>query len=395
MPFYHRLGDIPRKRHIVFRRPDGALLAEELMGSHGFSGPSSLLYHLRPPTSMRDVRRCGPDEGWRASPEQVLGHRHFATPRLGETDGMAMGRVPLLYNRDVALSFAHVTRPDDFFYRNGQGDELVYVSGGSGILESVMGEVAFGAGDYLVIPRGIVHRYRITQGPLTCLFFESAGAVRIPRHYRNPVGQMLESAPYSERDIRPPQALPVNDETGDFPIVIKRDNRFVEAILDHHPFDVVGWDGTYYPWAFQIRDFEPRVGLVHLPPPVHQTFEGDGFVICSFVPRLYDFHPQAIPAPYHHSNCMTDEVIYYASDEFMSRSGIAFGSVTLHPDGLPHGPQPGRTEASIGQTRTNELAVMLDAFRPLRVSAQALEIEDVGYARSWLPPAQPLGGTSS
>lgn len=384
MPFYHRLGEVPRKRHIAFHRPDGTLLQEELMGNNGFSGPSALLYHLRPPTSFRSVKKCGPQPGWQPEPEPALGHRHFLTPRLGESSSMAMGRVPLLYNRDVAVSFARASQPDPFFYRNGQGDELVYVSAGSGVLESVMGEVPFGPGDYLVIPRGIVHRYRITQAPLACLIFESAGAVRIPRHYRNQAGQMLESAPYSERDIRRPASLPVHDEKGSFPIIIKRDNRFVEAVLDHHPFDVVGWDGAYYPWAFQIRDFEPRVGLVHLPPPVHQTFEGDGFVVCSFVPRLYDFHPQAVPAPYHHSNCMTDEVLFYASDEFMSRKGIAFGSITLHPDGLPHGPQPGRIEASIGQTSTNELAVMLDTFRPLRVSAQATEIEDVAYAGSWI-----------
>ena len=384
MPFYHRLGEIPRKRHVAFRQADGTLLAEELMGNHGFSGPSVLLYHLRPPTSFRSVKPCGPQEGWQAEPSPALGHRHFLTPRLGEASSMAMGRVPLLYNRDVAMSFARVAKADPFFYRNAQGDELVYVSSGSGVLESMMGEVPFDPGDYLVVPRGIVHRYRITHGPLECLFFESAGSVRIPKHYRNPLGQLLESAPYCERDIRPPEALPIFDEKGDFPIRVKRDNRFVEAVLDHHPFDVVGWDGAYYPWAFQIRDFEPRVGLVHLPPPVHQTFEGDGFVICSFVPRPYDFHPEAIPAPYHHSNCMTDEVLFYASDEFMSRKGIARGSVTLHPDGLPHGPQPGRTEASIGKARTDELAVMLDTFRPLRVSAQALDIEDRGYPASWL-----------
>lgn len=385
MPYYHRLGELPRKRHIVFRYADGRLLAEELMGNNGFSGPSALLYHLRPPTSFRTVKPFGGAAAWAQEASPALGHRHFVTPRIGGSTSMFTGRTPLLFNRDVAVSFARVTTTDDHFYRNGQGDELVYVSAGSWVLESVMGVIAFGPGDYLVVPRGIVHRYRIADGPLCCLFLESAGSVRIPKHYRNPVGQMLESAPYSERDLRRPEALPVHDETGDFPILIKRDNRFVEAVLDHHPFDVVGWDGAYYPWAFNIRDFEPRVGRVHLPPPVHQTFEGDGFVVCSFVPRLYDFDPEAVPAPYHHSNCMTDEVLFYASSEFMSRKGIGFGSITLHPDGLPHGPQPGRIEASIGQKSTDELAVMLDTFRPLRVSEQAAAIEDVAYPLSWLP----------
>jgi len=235
-----------------------------------------------------------------------------------------------------------------------------------------------------VIPRGILHRYRFGQGPHRFLMIESAGYIRTPKRYRNEHGQLLEQAPYSERDIRRPERLAVNDERGEFVLVVKKENRLTEFVLDHHPFDVVGWDGYYYPWIFNIHDFEPRVGRFHLPPPVHQTFEGDGFVICSFCPRPYDFDPNAVPAPYNHSNVMSDEVLYYANSEFMSRKGIEYGSVTLHPDGIPHGPQPGRTEASIGAKETNELAVMVDTFRPLLVSKGALDVEDRDYYTSWL-----------
>jgi homogentisate 1,2-dioxygenase len=297
---------------------------------------------------------------------------------------MTMDRVPILYNNDVALLFAQPDREDDFFYRNAQGDEIVYVSEGEGVLETPLGRLAFASGDYVVIPRGIMHRYRFTTPPARCLVIESAGYVRTPKRYRNEHGQLMESSPYSERDIRKPQDLETRDERGDFRLMVKKENRLHEMTLAWHPFDVVGWDGYYYPWAFSIRDFEPRVGRVHLPPPVHQTFEGDNFVVCSFCPRPYDFDPNAVPVPYNHSNVMSDEVIYYASAEFMSRKGIEYGSVTLHPDGVPHGPHPGRTEASLGAARTDELAVMLDTFHPLHVSRQALEIEDGEYFRSWI-----------
>jgi homogentisate 1,2-dioxygenase len=250
----------------------------------------------------------------------------------------------------------------------------------------------FRRGDYLVIPRGLLTRLRFTERPARCLVIESAGYVRTPHRYRNEFGQLTEMAPFSERDIRRPADLDTRDERGEFPVLVKKDNRLTRVVVDHHPFDVVGWDGHYYPWAFNIHDFEPRVGRLHLPPPVHQTFEGDGFVICSFCPRPYDFDPEAVPVPYNHSNVMSDEVLYYASSEFMSRKGIEYGSVTLHPDGVPHGPHPGRTEASLGQTRTDELAVMLDTFRPLKVAAAALPVEDREYHRSWVeipPPPRP------
>ncbi len=384
MSVYMQMGRVPRKRHSVFRQPDGTLYAEELMGNRGFDGLSALIYHVHPPTRVRRVRRTKALDWQGEDPNQPFHHRHFRTAALPETPGATVDRIPLLYNDDVALSFARPRGADDRFYRNGQGDEIVYVSEGGGVLESLMGDLEFGPGDYLVIPRGIVHRYRFVAEPARLLVVESAGDVRTPRRYRNEYGQFLERAPYSERDIRRPSSIQTHDEQGDFPILVKKGNEIVEYVLDHHPFDVIGWDGCYYPWALNIRDFEPRVGRFHLPPPVHQTFEGDGFVVCSFCPRPYDFDPDAVPVPYHHSNVMSDEVIYYASAEFMSRKGIEYGSITLHPDGIPHGPHPGRVEESLGQERTDELAVMLDSFRPLRVSRQAAAVEDPGYLTSWL-----------
>ena len=384
MPFYHRLGEIPRKRHSAFRRADGALYAEELLGSRGFSGPSSLLYHREAPTRvlesklLRDLTRA-PD------PNPALRHRHFRTAALAPAPSAVLGRTMLFYNADVALSVVRPEAEDDFFFRNAQGDEVVFVSEGQGVLESPQGELPFAAGDYVVIPRGILHRYRLVAGPFRLLILETADSVRTPARYRNEHGQLLEIAPFSERDIRRPETLVTRDEAGRFRVVVKREDRLTELAVERHPFDVVGWDGFYYPWALNIADFEPRVGRFHLPPPVHQTFEAAGIVICSFCPRPFDFDPQAVPAPYNHSNVMSDEVLYYANAEFMSRKGIEYGSVTLHPHGLPHGPHPGKAEESIGAARTDERAVMLDTFRPLHVAAEALAIEDAGYLRSWLP----------
>lgn len=384
MPIYHQLGRIPRKRHVAFRKPDGSLHPEELVGNKGFTGLSSLLYHLRLPTAVKSVRHLR-DVVWEAEGDRTLCHRHFRTAPLQTGPSPVLDRVPLLFNADVALQMVRPTSEDDFFYRNGQGDEIVFVTEGEGTLESSFGVVAFRSGDYLVIPRGVVHRYRFAgQQPQRFLVIESRGDVRTPKRYRNDQGQLVEGAPYSERDIRRPTDLETHDETGDFRILVKSANRLTEMVMAHHPFDVVGWDGYYYPWAFSIHDFEPRVGRTHLPPPVHQTFEVDGFVVCSFCPRPYDFDKEAVPAPYSHSNVMSDEVLYYANAEFMSRKGIEYGSITLHPDGLPHGPQPGKTEESIGAKWTDELAVMVDTFRPLKASRQALALEDSAYPLSWL-----------
>lgn len=383
MPFYVQRGRIPAKRHVAFRDGNGALLQEHLMGNLGFTGLQSLLYTLRPPTAVRRL-----ETAW-AAPRLAeespgLRMRHLRTHRLETAGGSAVkDRVPLLFNDDVALSLVRPRTADPFFYRNGRADEIVYVTRGAGVLESQFGNLEYRQGDYLVIPRGIIHRLVPGAGEQIHLVIESRGYVRTPRRYRSGHGQLLEHSPFCERDIRPPAELVVHDEPGEFEIITRLGDTCHRVVLDHHPCDTVGWDGCYYPWAFNIDDFEPIVGRLHQPPPVHQTFEGDGFVVCSFVPRLYDFHPQAVPAPYNHSNVMTDEVLYYGNDDFMSRRGIETGSVTLHPDGLPHGPQPGKAEESIGAVKTEELAVMLDTFAPLKVARAALPCEDPDYWLSW------------
>jgi homogentisate 1,2-dioxygenase len=386
MPIYHQLGEVPKKRHTVFENPEGGIYYEHLMGNMGFSGLSSLLYSVHRPTEVASAKLFR-ELAWETDPDRTLRMRHLCTHRLETGPSPVLDRVPLLFNADVAISLARPTTVDDFFYRNGQGDEIVYVTEGEGVLLSQFGNLPYRAGDYLVIPRGILHRLAPAGGPQIHLVIESTGYVRTPKRYRNDHGQLLEHSPFCERDIRRPEDLPVHTVRGEFRTMVKTGNALHEVVLDHHPQDTVGWDGTYYPWAFNIEDFEPIVGRVHQPPPVHQTFEGDGYVICSFVPRLYDFHPEAIPAPYNHSNVMSDEVLYYANSEFMSRKGIEYGSITLHPDGLPHGPQPGKTEESIGKKATNELAVMVDTFRPLRVAKAALAVEDQAYGLSWREPS--------
>jgi len=385
MPFYTALGSIPCKRHIVFRRPDGGLYSEELMGHEGFVGTSSLLYHIHPPTTYQSARRIR-QVVWEADGDTSLRHRHFRTSAAAKGGSPTLDRLPLLFNSDIAMLWVEPDLQDQHAYRNSQADEVVYVVEGQGVLESVFGDLPFHAGDYVVIHRNITHRWTLdlAAGAPKFLVFESRGHIRFPRRYMNDVGQLLEGAPYSERDIRRPTAVSPHDERGDFPVLVKQYNALNELVLDHHPFDVVGWDGYFFPWIFNINDFEPIVGRIHQPPPVHQTFQGDGFVICSFCPRPFDFDPEAIPAPYNHSNVDSDEVLFYASSEFMSRKGIEYGSITHHPDGLAHGPHPGRAEASIGAKATNELAVMMDSFKPLHIARDAMPIEDLHYHRSWL-----------
>ncbi|MEP6590559.1 MAG: homogentisate 1,2-dioxygenase [Gemmatimonadota bacterium] len=385
MPIYHLQGSVPKKRHTVFRRPDGGLYAEELMGHEGFIGTSSLLYHTHPPTTVKSARRLKTVR-WEADTETSLRHRHFRTARAAKGGSPTMDRIPILFNADIGMLYVEPSINDTHYYRNSQADEVIYVAEGMGVLESVFGDLPVMPGDYVVIHRNITHRWNfdLSKGTPKLLVMESRGHVRWPTRYRNNFGQLLEGAPYSERDIRRPTELRTHDEKGEFPILVKQYDAINELVLDHHPCDVVGWDGYFYPWAFSIHDFEPIVGRIHQPPPVHQTFQGDGFVICSFCPRPYDFDPNAIPAPYNHSNVDSDEVLFYASSEFMSRKGIEYGSITHHPDGLPHGPHPGRTEASIGATHTNELAVMMDSFRPLHVAKAAESFEDPGYHTSWV-----------
>jgi len=383
VPPYLQRGRIPRKRHTAFRREDGGIYYEELIGNQGFRGPSTLLYRVHRPTEVSDVGLVR-ELSWEVATDPTLRPHHFRLGRVAAKGDPVLDRVPVLMNADVAMTFSRPERSATAFYRNGQGDELVYVVEGEGRLESAMGSLAFGPGDYLVVPRGLVHRLALSGSGHRLLIFESRGPVRVPSRYRNENGQMVEGAPYSERDMRFPERLETHEETGTFEILTKMRGAITRHVVKGHPFDVVGWDGTYYPWAFNIRDFEPVVGAIHQPPPVHQTFEGQGFVICSFVPRLFDFHPDAVPAPYNHSNAQSEEVLFYASSEFMSRKGIELASVTYHPDGMPHGPHPGMAEASIGVKKTDELAVMMDTFRPLHVAKAVLGLDDPDYPRSWL-----------
>ncbi|HEY6947757.1 MAG TPA: homogentisate 1,2-dioxygenase, partial [Gemmatimonadales bacterium] len=347
MPIYHALGQFPKKRHTVFRKPDGGMHAEELMGHEGFVGTSSLLYHLHPPTTVKSARRVK-EIVWEKDDDTSLRHRHFLTGKAKKGGSPTLDRIPILFNQDIGMLYVEPDEQDAHFYRNSMADEVAYVVEGKGVLESVFGDLPYQSGDYLVIHRNITHRWRLDlgAGPTKLVVFESRGHVRWPKRYRNEFGQLLEGAPYSERDIRRPVELRTHDERGDFPILVKQYSAVNELMLDHHPFDVVGWDGYFYPWIFNIHDFEPIVGRIHQPPPVHQTFQGDGFVICSFCPRPYDFDPNAVPAPYNHSNVDSDEVLFYVSKEFMSRKGIEWGSITHHPDGIPHGPHPGRYEQS-------------------------------------------------
>ena len=382
MPFYHCLGELPHKRHTQFRRPDGSLYHEQVMGTRGFEGIQSIVYHRRAPTAMLKAEDRGPIEIALEQPG-ALRHRHFRTRRLAPHGDSITGRQPLLHNNDVTISMVQPGEPMNYHYRNGQGDELIFVDRGEGRIESLFGTLPFRRGDYLVIPIGTTYRL-VTNGPATLLVFEARGSIETPRRYRNEHGQLLEHSPYCERDIRVPQELASHDEAGEFAVLVRARDRLTMHSLDHHPLDAVGWDGYLYPWAFNIEDFEPITGRVHQPPPVHQTFKGPNFVICSFVPRKFDYHPLAIPAPYNHSNVDSDEVLYYVEGNFMSRKGIEEGSISLHPSGLPHGPHPGAAEGSIGKQGTEELAVMIDTFHPLRVARVALAIEDDQYPYSWI-----------
>ncbi len=382
MPRYVERGRIPRKRHTQFRAPDGSLYSEEVFGTKGFSGISSTLYQRHPPTQV-DRFRALPGAPPALAPEEALRHHHLRTAGLAAAGDPVSGRVPLLVNPDVCLGACRPASGMDYFYKNADGDDLLFVHEGRGRLETLFGTLAYGEGDYLVVPRGTIYRVVPEPGETRMLVIESASAVETPRRYRNEYGQLLEHSPYCERDIRVPEALETHEESGEFEVRVKARGRLTAYTYPHHPLDVVGWDGYLYPWALNIRDFEPITGSLHQPPPVHQTFQGHNYVVCSFVPRMLDYHPDAVPVPYNHSNLESDEVLYYVNSKFGSRRGIEVGSLTLHPSGLPHGPQPGAVEASLGQTRTEELAVMLDTFRPLRLTTAALALDDPSYPESW------------
>lgn len=384
MTYYHKLGEFPPKRHIQFRQPDGSLYAEELVSSRGFSGIYSNLYHIHPPTRVEKVGKSTP---WKTeiAKEYSLKQTHLNTSKVETTgDDFLEARKILLKNRDVSMAICHPTsRKMDYYYKNGQADEVIFIHDGNGYLYSQFGKLRIKQGDYVVIPRTTIYRLEWDEGPLKLLIIESTNPVETVKRYRNELGQLLEHSPYCERDIRPPSELVTEKEQGDYLVKIKHEDMLHDYHYQHSPFDLVGWDGYLYPYALSIHDFEPITGRIHQPPPVHQTFQAHGYVICSFVPRLFDYHPQAIPAPYNHSNIDSDEVLYYVEGNFMSRKGIDRGSFTLHPGGLPHGPHPGTVETSIGAKETEELAVMLDTFGPIYVTEVGMQYLDENYPMSW------------
>ncbi|RMD71017.1 MAG: homogentisate 1,2-dioxygenase [Bacteroidetes bacterium] len=381
---YYSLGQIPHKRHTQFRKPDGSLYHEELFSTEGFSNVYSLLYHLNPPTQIVQVGDPVSVEP-KIVADRQLKHRSFSGFAIEPEDDYLDSRKPVLVNSDCKIILAAPRKGfSDYFYKNADADEVIFVHEGSGVLHSMYGKLPFQPGDYLVIPRGTIYQLEFADSNNRLFIVESYSPVVTPKRYRNQFGQLLEHSPFCERDIRKPQELETYDEKGDFLLYIKKQDMMYPYHYLNHPFDLVGWDGYLYPYAFSIHDFEPITGRVHQPPPVHQTFEGRGFVICSFVPRLYDYHPLAIPAPYNHSNIDSDEVLYYVEGEFMSRKHVERGMITLHPGGIPHGPHPGAVEKSIGQKETHELAVMVDTFRPLMLTDHAAAIENPDYYKSWL-----------
>ncbi|ASS76370.1 hypothetical protein CIG75_16365 [Tumebacillus algifaecis] len=384
MPFYHKLGEIPPKRHTQFRQADGSLYREQLMSTKGFSDIYSLTYHINPPTQVTRVEKIR-DIVIEKEDSGALKHRHFFGNRVELSGDAIDSRQVLMFNSDVSLAISKPTTEMNYYYRNGDCDEVLFVHEGEGVLETIFGNLPYHKGDYLMIPVGTTYRV-VMNSPSRFFVIESASMIKTPRRYRNEHGQLEEHSPFCERDIRPPSELITHDEKGEFEVRVKSRNMLHSYIFDFHPLDVVGWDGYLFPYAFNIDDFEPITGRLHQPPPVHQTFEAAGFVICSFVPRLYDYHPLSIPAPYYHSNIESDEVLYYVDGNFMSRKGIEEGSITLHPMGIPHGPHPGTIEKSIGAKETQELAVMVDTFKPLHIAKVAHGVEDTNYMYSWLPP---------
>jgi homogentisate 1,2-dioxygenase len=383
MPYYRRVGQVPHKRHTQFRNPEGGLYAEELMGVEGFSSDSALLYHRHLPTAITAVEAVDrePDP---LTANHPLKPRHLRTHALKTGGDIVDARQLLMGNDDVRLSYVAADQ-DSGLYRNAIGDEVVYVESGTGRFESVYGAIDVGQGDYVVIPTSTTHRWMVTgSDPLRVLAIEATGHVAPPKRYLSARGQFLEHAPYCERDLRGP-AEPLLVDGSDVDVLVRHRTGLTRMTYAHHPFDVVGWDGHLYPYAFNIADFEPITGRIHQPPPVHQTFEGPNFVICSFVPRKFDYHPEGIPAPYNHANVDSDEMLFYVGGDFMSRkgAGIELGSISLHPSGFTHGPQPGSVEASIGKEATDELAVMVDTFRPLHLGPAARDSEDTEYAWTW------------
>ena len=384
MPFYHKLGSIPPKRHTQFKKPDGGLYYEQLFGTIGFDGMYSNMYHVHRPTQVKSIANQYSIAPKVAKANNMQSYKFFGF-QVNPADDYMESRKVILTNSDCNIILAAPRQStEDYFYKNTDADELIFVHKGTGKLRTQFGNLDFGYGDYLLIPRGTIYKVEFDDADNRLFIVESYRPIYTPKRYRNWFGQLLEHSPYCERDIRKPEALETHDESGDFLIKIKKADEIFDMVYATHPFDVVGYDGFNFPYAFSIHDFEPITGRVHQPPPVHQTFETDAFVVCSFVPRLYDYHPLSIPAPYNHSNIDSDEVLYYVDGDFMSRNDIEPGHISLHPAGIPHGPHPGAMERSIGKTETKELAVMVDTFKPLKITEEALKIADEDYFRSWL-----------
>jgi homogentisate 1,2-dioxygenase len=384
MPFYHSLGNLPHKRHTIFKSDAGSFYYEQLFGTEGFHGKSSLLYHIQRPTQIAKItgsRSVYPEiaVAKNITPRKLNG---FSVP---PKDDFLESRTTLFINHHTQIELAFPRKSmTDYFFKNADADEVHFIHYGTGILQTLFGNIHFQKGDYIVIPRGTIYQYQFDDSNNKILITESGSPVEFPKRYTNEFGQLLEHAPFCERDIKLPVYAEPKDAKGEFLIQIKKEQTLHSLVYQHHPFDVVGWDGFLYPYAFSIYDFEPITGRVHQPPPVHQTFQSKGFVICSFVPRLFDYHPQAIPAPYNHSNIDSEEILYYVDGDFMSRNDIKEGQFTLHPGGIPHGPAPGAMERSIGTKETNELAVMIDTFHPLQITKAAMAIDDGVYFQSWL-----------
>ncbi len=385
MPVYHSLGKKPAKRHTIFEKPNGGgYYYEQLFGTEGFHGMASLLYHTHRPTEVKQVKEVI-DLTPKIAQQKSLFSRKLIGFDIAPQDDFLESRTPLLVNSDVHIgAIAPRKSMTDYFYKNASADELLFIHKGSGKLKTLLGTINFKYGDYLIIPRGMIYQIHFDDADNRLLYVESFSPIYAPKRYRNEFGQLLEHAPYCERDLILPADLETHDEQGDFLIKIKKQHNLYHYVYATHPFDVVGWDGFNYPYGFSIHNFEPITGRVHQPPPVHQTFEGHNFVVCSFCPRLYDYHPRSIPAPYNHSNIDSDEVIYYVDGDFMSRNDVSQGHFTLHPGGIPHGPHPGAMERSIGKTETKELAVMVDTFHPLMVTEAGMKIDDGKYFKSWL-----------
>ncbi len=384
MPFYNKMGKIPPKRHTVFKSPADAFYYEQLFGTIGFDGMSSLLYHTHPPTMVKNIVKS-----YNVAPE-IAEEKNMRSVSLKgfdikPEDDYLESRKAVLVNSDVAIELAAPKKSlTEYFFKNADCDEVIFVHKGTGKLRTLLGNIEFGYGDYLVIPRGVIYQMEFDDEDNRLFITESKHPIYTPKRYRNWFGQLLEHSPFCERDMHGPSELETHDEIGDFEIRVKKQDMIHVYTYASHPFDVVGWDGYNFPYKFSIHDFEPITGRVHQPPPVHQTFETSAFVICSFCPRLYDYHPQAVPAPYNHSNIDSDEVLYYVDGEFMSRANVEPGLISLHPAGIPHGPHPGTMEKSIGQKETPELAVMVDTFKPLMLTKAALDIEAPGYYKSWV-----------